>query len=551
MYALVLRKAEASRLYCALAGIAILLSATVAHAQNGVDFNVKSATQRLEMVVNSSRILTMEKDIPRVLVNNQEILRVVPLSPTKVQVSALKPGVTQVNLWDEDDEVRSVDVIVYADARQLELVLQSEFPSAAIRVRPLASSVVLTGYVDKPETVSRVVRIAEDYYPKVINNISVGGVQQVELHVKVMEVSRTKLRAMGADFGVFTGNDFVIQSVSQLISASASGAGGAVGTGLDTVKFGIVDGGNSLFGFVDALRQYDLLKILAEPTLTTVSGRPASFNEGGEFPIVIPQNLGTNTVEFKQFGTRVDFVPIVLGNGNIRLEVRPEISEIDNSRAITLNGVNIPGLRTRWVDTAVEMRAGQTLALAGLIQNRTESANRGLPWLADLPWAGTLFRRNREEMNEIELLVMVRPELVAALDPHQVPALGPGEATATPNDVDFYFRGYNEVPRCCADPKCPGPARHAAAQAPIGPGGPPMMGPQAMPPQMAPQGYIQQGGPMMGAEGTQGVAPADGANMIMQPGMSYGHGAAGVPADTLTVPQGQMFGPSGYDSLEF
>ena len=117
------------------------------------------------MVVDTSRILTLDEEIPRVLVNNQALVKVVPLSPNKVQVSAVKPGVTQINLWGKSGDVRSVDVVVYADARQLELVLQSEFPDAAIRVRPLASSVILTGFVDRPEIVDRVVRIAEDYYP--------------------------------------------------------------------------------------------------------------------------------------------------------------------------------------------------------------------------------------------------------------------------------------------------------------------------------------------------------------------------------------------------
>ncbi len=272
-----------------------LLACDVADAQqspNSVDFHVASPTQRLEMVVNTSRILTLDKEIPRVLVNNQDIVRVVPLSPTKVQVSALQPGVTQVNLWEKGGDVRSVDVVVFADARQLELVLQSEFPKAAIRVRPLASSVVLTGYVDRPDVVSRIVRIAEDYYPKVINNISVGGVQQVSLHVKVMEVSRTKLRSLGFDWGLITGDDFVVQSAAGLISAAASGATGVAGLGADTLRFGIVNGNTQFFGFIDALRTYNFLKVLAEPTLTTVSGRPASFNEGGEFPIIIPQRLG-------------------------------------------------------------------------------------------------------------------------------------------------------------------------------------------------------------------------------------------------------------------
>ncbi len=160
-----------------------------------VDYRVEQPNQRLEMVVNTSRILSMDKEIPRVLVNNKEVLSVVPISPNEVQISAVKPGVTQVNLWDEDGGVRSVDVIVYPDGRRLEMVLRSEFPKAAIRVRPLENSVILTGYVDRPEVIEQIVTIAQDFYPKVINNIGVGGVQQVALHVKVMEVSRTKIRA--------------------------------------------------------------------------------------------------------------------------------------------------------------------------------------------------------------------------------------------------------------------------------------------------------------------------------------------------------------------
>ena len=110
----------------------------------------------------------------------------------------------------------------------------------------------------------------------------------------------------------------------------------------------------------------------------------------------MPQGLGTVSIEYKPFGTRVDFVPIVLGNGNLRLEVRPQVSEIDESRSVTINNITVPGLRTRWVDTAVEMKAGQTLALAGLVQERVESENKGMPWLADLPWVGAPFRRVEE-----------------------------------------------------------------------------------------------------------------------------------------------------------
>ena len=274
------------------------------------------------------------------------------------------------------------------------------------------------------------------------------------LHVQVMEVSRTKLRALGFDWAYFNGDDYIIQSVSGLIAQAAVTGGTAAGTGGDTIEFGIVNGDNAFFGFLEALRDNSLAKVLAEPTLVTVSGRAASFNSGGEFPILVPQSLGTIAIEYKDFGTRVDFVPIVLGNGNIRLEVRPQVSELDSANGVSFNGTRIPGLRTRWVDTAVEMKAGQTLALAGLIQTRTEAQNRGIPWLADLPWAGAAFRRVEEQKNEIELVVTVRPELVDALDPHEVPECLPGEQTTSPSDVELYWRGYLEVPKCCPDGSC-------------------------------------------------------------------------------------------------
>jgi pilus assembly protein CpaC len=413
-----------------------------------VHFSVDGPAQRLEMVVATSRILTLEHKIPRLLVNNPDIVRATPISPNQVQVSALTPGVTQLNVWDEKQRLYTVDVVVTPDGRQLEMIIRSEFPDAAVRVRPLSNSVYLSGYVPSPGMVQSIVRIAEDYYANVVNNLTVGGVQQILLKTKVMEVSRTKLRQAGFDWSYLDGPDFVVQSVSGLLT------GAGIPTGGDTVRFGIVDGNRAFFGYIDALRQNDLIKILAEPQMVTVSGRPASFNSGGEFPIIVPQSLGTVSIEYRQYGTRVDFVPIVLGNGNLRLEVRPSVSEIDPARSVLINGVSVPALRTRWVDTAVEMKAGQTLALAGLIQQRIEAQNRGLPWLADLPWFGIPFRRVEETANEIELLIMVTPEFIEASDPEELPPCGPGESTTSPGDVDLYFRGYMEVPHCCENQGC-------------------------------------------------------------------------------------------------
>lgn len=422
---------------------------------NSLEYKIRPGSQRVSMYVNSTKILTLEgAQIPRALVDNPDLVNAIAISPNQIQLSGLKAGVTRINLWDENAKQYTLDVIVYGDAKELELLLETEFPNASLRVRPLASSVVISGWVDGPEVISRVVRMAEDYYPKVINNIRVGDNQQVQLHVQVMEVSRTKLRQLGVDWATFGSTSFLVQSISGLILETTSNAGTVAGTGASTLTFGLTGGDSSFFGVVDALRQYDLVKVLAEPVLTTVSGRPAAFNAGGEFPILIPQGLGTVAVEYKRFGTRVDFVPIVLGNGNIRLEVRPQVSEIDNARGVDINGFRVPGLRNRWVDTAVEMRAGQTLALAGLIQDRVESQNRGLPVLSDLPWAGTLFRRVVQSTNEIELLVLVRPEFVDAMNPDEVPMFGPGEQTTAPNDKELYIRGYMEVPTCCPDGSC-------------------------------------------------------------------------------------------------
>lgn len=420
---------------------------------------VSAPSERLEMTVNTSRILTLDQKIPLAQVNNPEILELTALSPNQIQILAKRAGVTQVNLWDEQNQIHTVDVIVYGDAQELTLLLQSQFPTASLKVIPLSNSVLISGVVDDPNHVQRIVAIAEDYYPRVQNHITVAGVQQVLLQVRVMEVSRTKLRSLGIDFADLTRTgDFVGQSVSGLLAASSGATFDATGggmlpaaatgpTGGQTFQFGIVEPGNSFFGVIEALQQKNLAKILAEPNLVTVSGRPAFFNVGGEFPILVPQSLGTVSIQFRRFGTQVDFVPIVMGNGIIRLEVRPRVSEPDSTLSVVINGTNVPALKVREVETGVEMRAGQTLAIAGLVQNRLEASSRGLPFLSDLPWIGAVFGRRREQTNEIELLILVTPQLVEAMDPCDVPPSGPGLDTANPTDAQLYGRGYLEVPR--------------------------------------------------------------------------------------------------------
>ena len=428
-------------------------------------YEIKSTKQKLEMTVNTSRILKLPQKIPQAQVNNPEILELTALSPNEVQLSAKSAGVTQVNLWDENQQLYTVDVVVYADVQALAMLLNSQFPGTRLRVIPVASGVLISGYVDKAKDVRLIHEIAEQYFPVVIDNMTVAGVQQVALHVRVMEVSRTKLRTLGFDWAQFSGANSVISGAAGLILGMADGA--LVSSGAETFAFGVVDGNNSFFGVLEAMRKDNLAKVLAEPTLIAQSGELAHFASGGEFPIIVPQSLGTTSIEYKSFGTEVDFVPIVLGDGRIHLEVRPRVSEIDPARSVVANGFTVPGLRVREVKTAVELRAGQTLVLAGLVQTRIETENRGLPWISEIPYLGVPFRRVHEEVNEIELLIMVTPELIDPLDPHEVPQCGPGMHTTSPSDWQLYLQGHLEVPNCC-----PAPNRPSGPMEPTPAGGP-------------------------------------------------------------------------------
>ena len=424
-----------------------------------INFVVKSPNERMEMIVHSSKIITIGQKIPQAQVNNPEILDLTPLSPTQVQVSAKATGVTQINLWGEDQKVYTIDVIVYGDASELKMMLRSQFPKAALSVTPVGNSVLISGYVDKPEHIDRIIRIAEEYYPKVINNMTVGGVQTVLLHVKVMEVSRTKLRHLGFDWAKITGDNVVTSGASGLLSdydpqkvfyLTQSTMKPAVRSASpSTFAFSVVNGSSAFYGVLNALRQDNLMKITAEPTLVAESGRAAMFNSGGEIPVPTPQSLGTLSIDWKQYGTRIDFVPMVLGNGKIRLEVRPYISELDYASGTTIAGTTVPGIRSRTADTAVEMMAGQTLAIAGLVQSRTEAVNGGLPWISEVPYLGVAFRNVDHKTNEVESLIMVTPELVDAMDADEVPQCGPGMRTTEPSDWELYMKGHLEVPNCC------------------------------------------------------------------------------------------------------
>ncbi len=413
-----------------------------------VSHNISQTVERLEMLVKSSRILTLEERIPKFQVHNEEVLGATPVSQNQIQIFAKTPGTTQLNLWDTNDKLYTVDVIVLADAREVEGILSSQLPLASLKVMPINNSAIVSGTVTSVDDVDRAVAIVEQFYPTVVNNIKVVGVQQVLLHTRIMEVSRTKLRDLGIDWGSFTDDAFFFSSPGRMLDIATSTVTGSLPStegALNATNRVFVNGGD-FEALIAALRKQDLIKFLAEPTVVATHGRPARFNVGGRVPYVVPTGNNSITIAYEEFGTAVDFLPFVVGPGRVRLEVRPEVTEPDDSRAISAAGIQVPAFSQRYVETAVELQAGQTFAIAGLLQSRTEAVTRATPLIGEIPYIGMMFRRVKEERNDIELLITVTPELVDAMNPHEVPVGGPGLNSTSPNDHEMYVNGHIEVP---------------------------------------------------------------------------------------------------------
>jgi pilus assembly protein CpaC len=406
-------------------------------------FKVAGSRSEVEIVERLSKVLELGRKITRVDGFDPDVLDVKALTPYRVRVQALTQGVTNLVLTDEDDNSYVVNVFVKGDARHLQAVLDNRFPDSAVEAYRVQDSVALTGWVSQPEHITQIMEIAEQFYPRVLNQMRVGGVQQVMLKVKIMEVQRTKLRKLGIDFiNNSASGGSLANSPAQLFNIDDMGAI----THTATTAFGLVSGGDAFFGFIDALKEEKLLKVLSEPSLLAMNGRPATLLSGGEFPVLVPQSLGTVSIEWREFGVRMEAVPVILGNGMVRLEVMPEVTERDFANATTLQGTTIPALTTRRVNTQAELGFGQTLMLAGLLSSRQNAETAKIPFFGELPWVGALFRKVQYDDVETELVILITPELVAPMAANQVPVGGPGTFTTFPTDRELYFDCYIEVP---------------------------------------------------------------------------------------------------------
>lgn len=417
---------------------------------------ITSARTDLELIEKFAKVLETKNRIVRVDGFDPLVLNVSALTPNRIRVAGLVQGVTTLVISDETGANLTVEIFVKGDTRALQMIIDRKFPNSSIEAFKVQDSVALRGWVSQPEHITQIAEIAEQFYPKVLNQMKVGGVQQVLLKVKVMEAQRSVIRELGMNFTYLNRNGYVnsspgaIASLGDVTLPFRPGVP-AVTTTASTIRnatgsFGIIGDNNIFSTYMTALRDEALLKILAEPEVVVTNGRPATLLSGGEFPILVPQSLGTVTIQWREFGVRLEAVANVLGGGSLRLELQPEVSDKDNSVAVTTNGITVPGLTVRRVNTQVEMKFGQTLMLAGLISSRQTATTHKIPFLGEIPYIGAAFSRKRYDEAETEVVITVTPELVAPLDEGQVPPGGPGRFTDTPTDREFMAYGLVEVP---------------------------------------------------------------------------------------------------------
>jgi pilus assembly protein CpaC len=455
-----------------VAGVVALAVAQVAPA-GGFDVTVREmeqSDQRIVVPLNGSVVLETSEPMSQARVTESNIAKIETVTPKQFIVTGVSYGSTQIMLWSESGERQSIGVNVELDVRLLNEKIREIDPQSDAEASSLHGNIILAGTVSGPESAERVARLASLFVPAgsnapddfVQNHLSVSGEQQVLLRCTVAEVNRNAVRRLGVN-GFLAGDNFRDAfAVSQIGGINPINIGAAADVNVTgaipflTGSEGIPLSSASTFSlgfprvqmqlFLDALNQNSLLRVLAEPDLVAVSGETASFLAGGEFPIPVPQAGAANgaiTIEFREFGVRVNFTPVVLAHQQIRLRVAPEVSETDFSTAIQIQGFVVPGLTQRRVETTIEVGNGQTIAVAGLLSEQVRGIANRLPGIGEVPILGSLFRSVDYQRRQTELVVLVTPEIIAPMNPHQVPKV-PGEDMRSPTDYELYALGLLE-----------------------------------------------------------------------------------------------------------
>jgi len=466
----------------------------------------------LTVPLYKSQIVTVTGPANRISIGSPDIADIVVISPSQLYVLGKDIGTTNVLLWDSSNHlIGSISIQVQHDLEDLKRKLAEILPGEAIEVRSTQRSIVLTGHVSDSEKMNAAVRIAEKYLMQiqtavnsevkpaefkqephgrinkgdmnaavgeVINLLQVGGVQQVMLEVKISEMQRTEVRNLDAQFNAFkNGGQWNFGGVNggatfppyinpnnlmQPVFTSSNAAGNLTRWGPPVSDFlpnpmSIADQGlfgsflakNFMFNLaLDAALDQGLAKILAEPTLTTLTGQEAKFLSGGQFPIPVQGTLGQVSIEYKDYGVGLDFIPVVLENGRINLKLSVSVSELASTSALGVTSTNtnsvlvIPSLTVRSASGTVELLDGQTIGLAGLLNDSLTQQINKFPGLGELPILGALFRSQSYQKGDTELVILVTPHLAKPLPKNKIKL--PTDSFVEPSDLDFYLWGHME-----------------------------------------------------------------------------------------------------------
>lgn len=421
-------------LFAALVVAAAGCSAGPAFA--GAEF-VGGAPTAVSLEVGKGRLMRLDRPAATVFVADPKIADIQVKSPTLVYVLGRGAGATTLYAVDAHEQVvANLALNVGYDVGRLAEVIKREAPGSRVEVSTANDALVLSGKVSSAAEGADVLRSAAQFLPAddkdrgehLINRLTVEAPNQINLRVRVAEVSRQANNVLGFNWqslaavgqgvvGLSTGNPVFAAGAREILR----------NTGADNIYAGYQHGATDINLLIDALKEKGLVSVLAEPNLTAVSGEPASFLAGGEYPVPVPQPGSQNevTIEYKKYGVSLDFVATILEGGRINLKVRPEVSELSSAGAITLNGIAVPALTTRRAETTVDLASGQSFAIGGLLQNTTSQDVKAFPGLGDMPVLGALFRSKTFQKNESELVIIVTPYLVKPVD----------QKLATPSDL--------------------------------------------------------------------------------------------------------------------
>lgn len=408
-------------------------------AADSVSADTSVVSHSVHLVVGRSMFINTKERLRKVYVSNPDVLDSMTSSPHQIVVTAKAPGVSSLILWDESGKAQSYQINSDLDVSDLRQAIHSAIPSQEIHVEGREDEVLLSGTVASPASMDQAVKLATLYSKNVADSLLVATphTPQVSLKVRVVEIDRSRAEQLGFNFftnGKNTSNVSTTQFPAITVgNASSSSSGSGSSTSLLSVESLLnlfyYNNETGVGAAISALVNKQILQILAEPTITALSGHTASFLSGGEFPFPVVQGASSGftsvTIQFRPYGVKLDFTPTVLPDGVIQLKVAPEVSALDYTNAVQISGYTIPAISSRKAQTEVELRSGQSFMISGLLDNRTTDLLEKVPGIGDIPILGKLFQSRTQNHSVEELAVIVTPTIVDPLSQKLPPPVPP------------------------------------------------------------------------------------------------------------------------------